>query len=294
MERRQYILRWVGRLVNIFFYLFLLMAAYIVAQVFIVTSFKIPSDSMSPSMWAGDCVLVDKCSGGARLFHLMDALENKEVKIHRMPGWRNFKRNDVLVFNFPYKEERWDSIAFDVMRYYVKRCVALPGDTLEIRNGYYRIRGLSGDIGNMNAQEQIANLPDSGTNVVMPSFPWSDKLKWTIKKFGPLPIPAKGQVVEMDSLAYTLYRQLIAWEQKRTLRLNEAGEVLLGDSIVHTYRFLENYYFMAGDNAYNSQDSRYWGMLPESFIVGRAVRIWKSVNPDTGEIRWNRVLKKIE
>lgn len=195
------------------FYLCLLATIYIAMQVFVVTSFSIPSESMSPSMLAGDCVLVDKCSGGARIFNVLKALDSKDVNIYRMPGWRNFKRNDVLVFNFPYKAERWDSIAFDVMKYYVKRCVALPGDTLEIRNGYYKLRGVSGEIGSLIAQQQIAALPDSGTNVVIPCFPWNDKLKWTIKEFGPLPVPAKGQVVKMNSLSYTLYRQLINWEQ---------------------------------------------------------------------------------
>ena len=57
----------------------------IVLQVFVVTSFKIPSDSMEPSLLAGDCILVDKCSGGARLFNVLDAVEKKEVKIQRMP-----------------------------------------------------------------------------------------------------------------------------------------------------------------------------------------------------------------
>lgn len=74
---------------------------------------------------------------------------------------------------------------------------------------------------------------------------------------------AKGQVVKMNSLSYTLYRQLINWEQKQLSRMNEAGEVLLGDSVVREYCFQENYYFMAGDNAYNSQDSRYWGCYPK-------------------------------
>lgn len=38
---------------------------------------------------------------------------------------------------------RWDSIRLDVMQYYVKRCIALPGDTLEIREGFYKIRGVT-------------------------------------------------------------------------------------------------------------------------------------------------------
>ncbi|NBH64945.1 S26 family signal peptidase, partial [Phocaeicola sartorii] len=49
-----------------------------------------------------------------------------------------------------------------------------------------------------------------------------------------------------------------------------------------------------GDNCYNSQDSRYWGLLPEEYIVGKATRIWTSKNRVTDEIRWDRVFKKIE
>lgn len=49
-----------------------------------------------------------------------------------------------------------------------------------------------------------------------------------------------------------------------------------------------------GDNCYNSQDSRYWGLLPEEYIVGKATWIWKSKNKRMDEIRWNRVFKKIE
>lgn len=75
--------------------------------------------------------------------------------------------------------------------------------------------------------------------------------------------------------------------------MDEQGRILLGDSLIREYRFQENYYFVAGDKAENSQDSRYWGLLPEPFIVGRAVRIWKSVEPDE-DTRWDRIWKKIE
>jgi signal peptidase I len=67
----------------------------------------------------------------------------------------------------------------------------------------------------------------------------------------------------------------------------------LGDSIVREYQFKENYYFMAGDKGDNSRDSRYWGLLPESFIVGKAVVIWKSIDPVTSSIKWERTGKKI-
>lgn len=47
-------------------------------------------------------------------------------------------------------------------------------------------------------------------------------------------------------------------------------------------------------NCYNSQDSRYWGPLPEEYIVGKATLIWKSKNGVTDEIRMDRIFKKIK
>lgn len=100
-ETKRIMVRWLGRLTNAAFYLCLLAAGYCVLHVFAVVSFRIPSDSMSPALLPGDYILVDKCSGGARLFDLSGALEGKDVEIYRVPGWRRYRRDDVLVFNFP-------------------------------------------------------------------------------------------------------------------------------------------------------------------------------------------------
>ena len=248
---------------------------------------------MYPALQAGDNILVNKWIMGARIFNIWDALEDKEVKIHRLPGVGKIKRNDVLVFNFPYPAKK-DSLAMDVMLYYVKRCIALPGDTLEIRNGFYRIRGTGEELGNMAAQRRISALTENDSRgVVMESFPWSKRLGWTIKEFGPLPVPAKGQVVSLDSISILFYQHIIRYEQKKELSLRDKL-IYLGDSLIREYRFKENYYFVSGDNMENSRDSRYWGLLPESYIVGKATRIWKSKDPADGHIRWDRVFKKIE
>ena len=90
-----------------------------------------------------------------------------------------------------------------------------------------------------------------------------------------------------------LYRNVIEWEQRKKLFLL-GDTILLNDSAIHAYRFKENYYFVAGDKVMNSQDSRYWGQHPEPFIEGKAVRIWKSEDKDTGKVRWKRIFKKIE
>ena len=71
-------------------------------------------------------------------------------------------------------------------------------------------------------------------------------------------------------------------------------KVYLGDSLILEYRCKENYNFVGGDYMENSKDSRYWGLLPEPYIVGVATRIWKSVDKSIGKIRWDRVMKRIE
>ena len=207
------------------------------------------------------------------------------------------KRNDVLVFNFPYLEQRWDSIAFRVMKYYVKRCVALPGDTFEIRKGHYKVRGCTSILGNVEAQDRLMQIIERGREgdygIVMSGYPYNDIVDWNIVNFGPLYLPVKGDVIEMFPKHVALYRNAIEWEQKKKLFLR-GDTILLNDSVIRTYRFKENYYFVAGDKVMNSQDSRYWGLLPEPFIVGKVVRIWKSVDSETDKIRWNRIFKKIE
>ena len=97
----------------------------------------------------------------------------------------------------------------------------------------------------------------------------------------------------MDTLTAKMYGRLIEWEQKKPLTVRD-GHVCLGDSLIRSYRFCENYYFMGGDNLDISKDSRYWGLVPEPYIVGVATRVWKSVSLQDGEVRWNRIMKKIE
>lgn len=225
------------RLLSVAFYICILIIGWLVLQITCFTTFTIPSDSMAPTLQAGDRILVNKWIMGARIFNV------------------------------------WD--------------------TLEIRNGFYRIRGTGEELGNMAAQRRISALTENDSRgVVMESFPWSKRLGWTIKEFGPLPVPAKGQVVALDSISILFYQHIIRYEQKKELSLRDKL-IYLGDSLIRGYRFKENYYFVSGDNMENSRDSRYWGLLPESYIVGKATRIWKSKDPADRHIRWNRVWKRI-
>ena len=110
MEYKDLIRKKIGRiadrLLTVLFSICILIIVFISFQVTTFTTFHIPSDSMYPALQAGNNVLVNKWIMGTRIFNIWDALEGKEVKIHR-----------------------------------------LPGDTLEIRNGFYRIRGIEEKLG---------------------------------------------------------------------------------------------------------------------------------------------------
>ncbi len=285
--------KWEESVLTLAFGICVLVLVWVLFQITCFTSFRIPTDSMQPTLQPGDNILVNKSIMGARIFNIWEAAEDKEIKIYRLPGIGKVKHNDVLVFHYPYPHKN-DSLSMHLLKYYVKRCIALPGDTMGIREGHYYIKGIDEPIGNVEAQERIARLDgENARGIVMDAYPWDKYIDWTIQDFGPLYVPAAGQTVVMDSTAVKLYRNLVEWEQKKKLTF-QGKEVFLGDSLIQEYRFRENYYFVGGDYMENSKDSRYWGLLPEPYVVGVATRIWKSVDKSTGKIRWDRVMKKIE
>ena len=291
-RRKSIMIKIVDKSLTIFLWLCGIFAILMCIQVLCLTSFKIPSDSMKPELMPGDYILVNKLPMGARLFNIFSAINGEETPIYRLPGISKVKRNDVLAFNFPYPN-RWDSIGMNVMKYYMKRCIGLPGDSVEIINGVYKVKGYNSPIGNMESQINLSkqkekDLPPGTWNTI----PWDYKLGWNIKNFGPLYIPQKGKIIPITPMSIKLYGNLMKWEQKQRLTINK-NKVYLDGKPIHTYRFNKNYYFMGGDNVINSQDSRYWGMLPEEFIVGKAWVVWKSIDMDSKKINWQRILKRI-
>ncbi len=270
----------------------LLFIGWFVIQLVFFASFKIPSSSMEPILKKGDHILVWKGIPGARLFNFIDLSKGNPIKIYRLPRIRDVRRNDVLVFNNPYPSSP-DKIEMDLMKYYVKRCLGLPGDTVLIQKKAYILNGIPYDT------KYNAYLPDLNeifineyNNEPNQTFPYDSVIKWNTENFGPLYIPRKGDILTMNRTNYLLYHKIIEWEQKT--------EVIYSDSLTYlnqlpfsTYTFEKDYFFMMSDHGEYSCDSRYWGLLPEDFIVGKVWLIWKSTEPYFGKWRWERVCKKV-
>ena len=140
---------------------------------------------------------------------------------------------------------------------------------------------------------RFENMDDSKVNNQI--FPFSDNFRWTEDNFGPVYVPKKHAKVNLTIKNLPLYRRIINVYEKNTLRI-EGDSIFINDMLTNEYYFKMNYYFMLGDNRHNSNDSRYWGFVPENHIVGKAKFIWLSIdrdNYDHDKIRWKRMLKKI-
>lgn len=295
MNRTGKTLRKAGQVIlNLFYYASIIVLGFIALRVFVFGSYKIPSDSMEPAILPGDYVLVNKPAYGARLFDLFSAVEGKEVKVKRMPGYIRVKHNDVVVFHIPYPNKR-DKIEMHMLKYYIKRCIGVPGDTLRIVNGIYTVNAdTSKRLGNYAGELSLSHKTKEELSAgVYTTFPRDTVLNWNIKDFGPLYIPRKGDRITLDRTNALLYKKIIEWEKGYPLpwendTLRDNGNPL------HDYTFSHNYYFMGGDKVENSHDSRYWGLLPDDLIVGKAWLIWKSIDPHSGIFRRERILKRIE
>ncbi|MDR2146987.1 MAG: signal peptidase I [Tannerella sp.] len=262
----------------------------IVLRVFLFSSFKVPSNSMFPTIEGGDYIFVNKQIPGPRIFpHFPKVRVDGKVITKRFKGIREIRRNDIIVFNFPYTNR--EKIDMDLNVNYIKRCVAIPGDTFYIENGIYKVRNSPGEtLGYAEYQQEMSRKPDGEyrEEYVFPHD--SAHYCWTARDFGPLYVPKKDGRLQIDTINYLLYSNLIAYETDKSVTVSD-GNIYLGDSLIREYTFRMNYYFMAGDYIFDSVDSRYWGLVPEDHIIGKSVIIWKSKDIETGKYRWRRFFR---
>ena len=235
-----------------------MLVIFITARVFVCDRFRIKGKSMTPTLVQGKYVYVNKLLMGARIYKSFD-FDTPELKCFRMPGLRNLRAGDIAVFNYPYGWEK-DEIGFKINYVYAKRCIAAPRDTLWIENGFFRNSNTM-DIGvPLDAQKTLSSLSDEeieNYRVAMRAFAFAGSaVKWTIRDFGPLYIPGKGDEMVMDEYNSKLYGVLVRYE---TGSLPDPGS---------RYVFKNNYYFFCGDNVLDSRDSRYFGLVPEDYVVG--------------------------
>ncbi|GAB2773894.1 hypothetical protein GCM10027275_16120 [Rhabdobacter roseus] len=349
---------------------FAVVAATLIRWLFF-EAFTIPTPSMENSLLVGDFLFVSKLHYGTRtpktplqvpLTHqtiwgtsIPSYLDWIQLPQYRLPGFSDVKRGDVVVFNYPPELQH----PVDLRTNYIKRCVGLPGDQLEVRdmqvfangqalenpvrmeNEYFvstttavneekvfRENGVSEFSGYTETyNDTIPSNDESGylvytteaiaarlkeydfvkdvrtvkatKEISEPSlYPNSPLFRWNRDNYGPVTIPAEGKTVQLTPENVAMYGEVIKRYENNENVVIEGNKVTIDGKAVEQYTFKQDYYFMMGDNRHNSADSRYWGFVPKDHIVGKAVFVWMSIDPNPtsalNKIRWNRLFRIIE
>lgn len=151
---------------------------------------------------------------------------------------------------------------------------------------------------NVVSIEKSISPKGEGSNV----FPRKRDLHWNADNYGPIYIPQKGKSIAINSANLPFYKRIIevyeGTEMGQTQEITaKEGQVFLNGDQIDSYTFKQDYYWMLGDNRHNSEDSRYWGYVPETHIVGKPIFIWLSLDQNAkgilNKIRWNRMFTTV-
>lgn len=246
----------------------ILLVVWYMGKIFLYDRFIIPTLSMEPTLTSGDYVIVDKTIFGPRLYRDF-YFDKKGVTLQsiRLRGSRRLQINDIVVFNYPLHD---DKISFVINHVYCKRVVALPGDSISIVNGIYHNNNCPNGVGFVAAQHLLALMPECEIDsAILRKKHCNPHYIWTIKNMPAMYVPRKGDVIPITPKEGYIYQHILEWETCVPIKVDwERNVVFAGKQRLRHHRFLHNYYFMAGDNVLNSSDSRYWGVVPEEYVIG--------------------------
>ncbi|MEW6060387.1 MAG: signal peptidase I [Bacteroidota bacterium] len=234
---------------------------------FVIASFLVPTGSMENEVMTGDFLMVNKFIYGASTPRNI-MFTNIRLPWTMLPGFKDVKRGDVIVFEFPgYRDE----VNPEEFTFYLKRCMALAGDTLEIRNRVVYINGQPAPL----PKNMKFNFPPkppgyADPRIFPPGAPYNED------NYGPIVIPKKGMTMEITAANFHQWETFIKRDGHQPTLLSD-GTVLIDGIKTNTYVVEKDYLFGMGDNRDNSLDSRFWGFIPRDYVVGTPMFVYFSV-----------------
>ena len=298
-------------------------------------------------------------------------LSKPNLPLTRLPALTDIHHNDPVVFNYPEGDSVYltPSRAFSVydvrieprlkslirnkplivrpldkMDHYIKRCIGLPGETIEVKNKQVYIDGKPAENpknlqyeylvqfqGKLNiskfddwgisrediresgqgymalilSEDQKKKVQALDKSIKISPIDRSEKMNnprklfphapaitkgWSNDNYGPVHIPKAGETIDLNMSNLPFYERVIQVYEHNKLYVHN-GKIFINGKEATQYTFKLNYYWMMGDNRHNSEDSRYWGFVPQTHVVGKPLFIWFSTKDGSisNGIRWNRL-----
>ncbi|KAF0162253.1 MAG: signal peptidase I [Ignavibacteria bacterium] len=266
---------------------------FIITSSFVQGS-RVPTPSMETTIMTGDFLLVNKLAYDLTTPRNIP-FTNIALPFSQLIKWNDPKRGDIVVFEFPgYRDE----IKNAAIENYVKRCVAVPGDTVEVRNKVLFVNGKEAPIP-MHAQ-YVRNYALPENFVDTETFPKG--IPQNSDNYSPLVLPKKDDVIKLTSSNFEQWKTFIDREFERDVVFLRDGKVFVDGKETCEYKVRDDYYFMMGDNRDISLDCRFWGFVPRRNVVGKpmiAYWSWDSNIPTANifellaSIRFNRIGKLV-
>ena len=247
------------------------LVAFFFLNSFVLASFEVPTGSMENEIMAGDFLFVNKfLYGGTTPRNI--PFTNVRLPWFRVPAIRDVERGDVIVFEFPGQR---DEVVSPEFWFYLKRAVALSGDTIEVVNRALYVNGKASPIPrNMKFNDFTIKPRGQGEYTIFPPGAPYNEDNW-----GPMVVPKKGDVIQLSAGNFEQWRTFIGREGHTTF-VDALGRVLIDGAPSLSYTVERDYIFGMGDNRDNSLDSRFWGFIPEDNIVGTPMIVYWSWSPD--------------
>ena len=212
--------------------LFPVLLLVLIFRGFIFEPFRVPSNSMMPTLLTGDFILVNKFDYGLRL-----PITNTKIIDFSKP-----ERGDIIVFRYPNYERNPGYSGVD----FIKRVVALPGDVISYEKDQLIINDKAIDYNKVGSYIGV----DSGKPMNR----------------------------------YRLVRELIE-SANHDILLHPSGH----SKDLPKITIPDGHYFVMGDNRSHSSDSRFWGFVPEEFILGKAIGIWMHWDWNYNTMQFSRI-----